>query len=454
MMMESEVSTKRVVANQANCQKSTGPKSPEGKARASLNALKTGAYAKTDHALRQIMLRRGENPADFEQLHEGLTADCHPDDLMQAMVVKTIAEKSFDKANLRAAWMESQLTDLQVGQIQAQRRQLRARRWLLGTPTVAPDDQPLWLEKDRPNKFKRIFDLLDCLQKWFDARICPDEYPATMGELYGEFHSQAGEKIRTLFIQLFDEDDKAGAERAAQELPKWIAQERRDVQQERDLYQKEMGLRAAAGPALNEDQVAKKEAAIEKQIREQTRLLLQLKRAQFREQGTGDREQSQEKQGTGDREQGIGRRTEDPGFKTQENAIATETGTAQVEAAFRPASQSAGQPSGADAQDGNGRAIQDSRFKTQETVIATETCTAHVEAAFRPASSQASGQPSGTDAQNGSGPGIQDSRFRIQETAIATNGPANGPKGEETVVSGAEIAEKREKRSNEASQVL
>ena len=275
-----------------------------------------------------------------------------------------------------------------------------------------------------------------------------------MGELYGEFHSQAGEKIRTLFIQLFDEDDKAGAERAAQELPKWIAQERRDVQQERDLYQKEMGLRAAAGPALNEDQVAKKEAALEKQIREQTRLLLQLKRAQFREQGTGDREQSQEKQGTGDREQGIERRTEDSGFKTQETVIALETGTAHVEAAFRPASsQASGQPSGTDPQNGSGPGIEDSRFRIQETVIATETGTDDVEAAFRPASSQASGQPSGTDPQNGSGPGIEDSRFRIQETAIATNGPANGRKGEETVVSGAEIAEKREKRSNEANQV-
>ena|SRR5271157_334307 len=358
MTTENEVSSKRVAANQANCQKSTGPKTPGGKARASLNSLKTGAYAKTDNALRQIMLRRGENPADFDQLHEGLTEDWHPDDLMQAMVVKTIAEKSFDKAQLRAAWMESQLTALQVEQVQNQRRQLRSRRWLPGTATPEPKDQPLWLEKDRPNKFKRIFDLLDCLQKWFDARECPDEYPATMLELYGEWHSLAGEKIRTLFIQLFDTDDQAAAEKAEQELPKWIAQERRDVQQERDLYQKEKGLLAAAGPALNEDQVARKEAALEKQIREQTRLLLQLKRAQFREPETRDREQSQ----------------------------------------AAPQGQ------------GTGPSIGDSRFKTQET--------------------------------------------EIQETAVATNGPANGPKGEETMVSGAGIAEKCEIKANEANQPM
>ncbi|MGO9275324.1 MAG: hypothetical protein ACLQOO_34655 [Terriglobia bacterium] len=72
------------------------------------------------------MLRRGENPADFEQLHQELIEAGEPDDVMQEMSVKTIAEKSWDKEQLRAAWRESQLTALQVGQIQGQRRQLLA----------------------------------------------------------------------------------------------------------------------------------------------------------------------------------------------------------------------------------------------------------------------------------------------------------------------------------------
>jgi hypothetical protein len=42
-----------VAANQSNAQKSTGPKIAEGKGRASLNALKHGAYAKTDY-VRQL----------------------------------------------------------------------------------------------------------------------------------------------------------------------------------------------------------------------------------------------------------------------------------------------------------------------------------------------------------------------------------------------------------------
>src|SRR5271157_5572455 len=106
-LVERESTPARVAASQANGKKSNGPSTPEGKARVSLNALKTGAYAKSDRARREVMLRRGENPDDFEQLHQELTEDWQPGYVTEAMLVKTIAEKSFDKAQLRAAWTES-----------------------------------------------------------------------------------------------------------------------------------------------------------------------------------------------------------------------------------------------------------------------------------------------------------------------------------------------------------
>jgi hypothetical protein len=263
-------------------------------------------------------------------LHLELTEGWQPEDVMQAMAVKSIAEKSFDKASLRAAWLESQLTALQVGQIQAQRRELLARRWCPGAPAVELEAQGLWQAKDRPSKFKRIFDLLDCLQKWLEDQICPDEYPRAMRELYGECPSKAGETIRLLVIDFFGSDE-AAAERAAQELPKWMARERRDVEQERDLYQREMALRSNAGPNLTEEQVAKKEAALERQIGEQARLLLQLKskRAQWwrpEEQGIGNREQ-----GTGNREQG------ETAIATGPNAVATAPNAAASSGAPVPA---------------------------------------------------------------------------------------------------------------------
>ena len=274
---EQPSSPARVAASQANGRRSNGPKTLEGKARSSLNSLKTGAYAKTDRALREIMQRRGENPADFEQLYQEMTETWHPDDVMEAMLVKSIAEKSFDKSQLRAAWMESQLTDLRLAEVQAERRQLNSRRWRPGASDLERgEDPPRWLAKDSPAKFKAIFAILDDLQQWFDNRECPDAYPPAMHELYGRHHTRAGERIRTLFIDLFEADKQAAA-KAEEELPKWIAQERGDVERERDLYRREREIRANAGPNLDEEQVAKKEAALEKQIREETKLLLQLK---------------------------------------------------------------------------------------------------------------------------------------------------------------------------------
>src|SRR5271157_496929 len=114
-LVERESTPARVAASQVNGKKSKGPTTPEGKARASLNSLKTGAYAKTDKALREIMLRRGENPEDFEQLHQEFTEEWEPGYVTEATLVKTIAEKTFDKAQLRAGWMESQLSQWPVG---------------------------------------------------------------------------------------------------------------------------------------------------------------------------------------------------------------------------------------------------------------------------------------------------------------------------------------------------
>ena len=52
---------RRIEANRLNAQKSTGPRSPEGKAVVRMNALKSGIDA-------QSTIIRGENPADLESL--------------------------------------------------------------------------------------------------------------------------------------------------------------------------------------------------------------------------------------------------------------------------------------------------------------------------------------------------------------------------------------------------
>jgi hypothetical protein len=201
------------------------------------------------------------------------------------------------------------------------------------------------------------------------------------------------------FIDLFDTDqgsEGAKSEKAALELPQWIAQERRDVQQERDLYQREMALRGRGGLSLTEEQVASKEAALAKQIREETRLLLQLKAKR------GQWGSPAEKQETGYGGQEAGPET--PKKSSGPTANPTGPGTAEAVPHIGPASTNhTGDPSG-------------------------------------PATS---GSPT-------SGPAsFQGSGALSEQDAVPTNGKTNGKTGDETATDGAAIAGKIENGSNE-----
>jgi hypothetical protein len=279
-LVHHEVSAKQVAANQANAQKSTGPKTLAGKVRASLNSFKHGAYAKIDSRRRQVLLRHGQDPGEYEELHQELVDSWQPDDAMQVMVVKTIADRTWDKLQLRRAWLDAQWGTLESAQTQAQRRQLAARRWFRGTPLNLYHRLGLCGSTDSPDKFKQILESLEYLREWFENETCPDEYPGLMSRLYGDFPTVAGQRIKELFRQLFD-DDQAVCEKARQELPKWIGQEKSDTEQDRDLYRRELTLKAMSRTPLPEDQVGTREAALDRQIAEQTRLLLQLKSKRY-----------------------------------------------------------------------------------------------------------------------------------------------------------------------------
>jgi hypothetical protein len=70
------------------------------------------------------MAQRGEDPAEYEQLHQDLVGSCQPEDALQAMVVKTIGDKLWDKLKLRGAFLEKQLGSIQLAEARFQRRQL------------------------------------------------------------------------------------------------------------------------------------------------------------------------------------------------------------------------------------------------------------------------------------------------------------------------------------------
>ena len=80
-----EPSPERVAANRRNAQRSTGPRTPEGKARSSLNAVRHGLCAAG-------VISSEESPEAFEAIRQQLAAEWRPASVLELAMVDQIAE--------------------------------------------------------------------------------------------------------------------------------------------------------------------------------------------------------------------------------------------------------------------------------------------------------------------------------------------------------------------------
>jgi hypothetical protein len=78
----------QVDANRRNAQNSTGPRTPEGKAASSMNALKSGIYAASS-------VIPGEDPADLAALTARLYQSCQPQTDIEGLLVDNIIRHSW-----------------------------------------------------------------------------------------------------------------------------------------------------------------------------------------------------------------------------------------------------------------------------------------------------------------------------------------------------------------------
>ena len=85
--MSRRISSKktRAAVNRANAQKSTGPKTEQGKTVSSQNSFKHGLYSKA-------IVIPGEDPAEFEALRADLAAEHRPVGLTEEMLVDEVAQ--------------------------------------------------------------------------------------------------------------------------------------------------------------------------------------------------------------------------------------------------------------------------------------------------------------------------------------------------------------------------
>ena len=90
------VSEARLAANRANAQKSTGPKSAEGKARASLNALKHGFTS-------VAKLLPGESQDQFDKVLNGYLDRLCPKDDFERSAIEHIVTIDWQMRRIRTA---------------------------------------------------------------------------------------------------------------------------------------------------------------------------------------------------------------------------------------------------------------------------------------------------------------------------------------------------------------
>ncbi len=82
------VSTRKREANRQNAQKSTGPKTPRGKAWSSKNPLKHGLVAEN---ISEVLRLMGEDPKEFHEIIEGLRQRYQPVDAAEELLVQRAA---------------------------------------------------------------------------------------------------------------------------------------------------------------------------------------------------------------------------------------------------------------------------------------------------------------------------------------------------------------------------
>jgi hypothetical protein len=96
---------KQIEANRRNALKSTGPKTPEGKAAVRMNALRHGLRARS-------ILIPGENPADYDQLCAGLQAEWRPQTPTEQLLVEQMAVAQWKLARLEVGERSIYMQDI------------------------------------------------------------------------------------------------------------------------------------------------------------------------------------------------------------------------------------------------------------------------------------------------------------------------------------------------------
>jgi hypothetical protein len=195
------LSHRKIAANRENARKSTGPRTPAGKRRVSLNALRHGLCPK---ALGQTMLELGESPRDFAQLHLALVSSLQPANAVEAKLVEDLAGLWWKKDRADRAQVGLQAYEVKKLEMEQLRRASQMNRQSFDATDAEVVEAGLLRAKDCPGKFDAALTFLNLVVRLVEQRDYNQEAEVALQALYGKVPPWRGSNILGFFRRLQD----------------------------------------------------------------------------------------------------------------------------------------------------------------------------------------------------------------------------------------------------------
>jgi hypothetical protein len=269
-----------IAARQANCRKSTGPRTAPGKKRTRLNALKHGVYTQAQ-SFYASMVELGEDPKGFLHLLRSLIAARQPADAVEMMLIEDIAVLEWKKARLDRAESGKQAESLAALLADRRHKAVEVGRDTRNVSQAEVLRDGLRRVLNSTAKFEELLTDLNIVLRWVKERNPSAEGEQMLLAIYGDEPSLRGVQIFDMFHQLIQPAAPSVASEAAwKDLEMLINTEIRDVMEEYQLYLEEhvqvsrAQRDAALAPTPNEWHVIiRQEKAFNKQIEQKLQLL-------------------------------------------------------------------------------------------------------------------------------------------------------------------------------------
>jgi len=276
------ITPRALEARRKNAEKSTGPRTPEGKRRV---ALSFSHLVAPGRSLRHSMRVLGESPRHYQQLLADLIASHQPATPSEMMLVKDLAGLRWQRQRCeraragRLAWQREQFERAKL------RRDVEANRALTFDPE-ALRAHGLRSAPESEANYHEVINLLDRVEGEIEKGDYASSIPGLLKTLYGEQPTGRGAALQGLVADLNRTDSVSpfGEQRQAA-LRIGIAQETHAVLREYQCFERQ---RADVTPLLRESslapagddlqQLTREEASIDRQIERKIRLLAEMQR--------------------------------------------------------------------------------------------------------------------------------------------------------------------------------